>query len=527
MKRFLVARNLYTNIIVIVILISLVIFSYSNTLTNFFLDDEYGFLITPFFSHHESISHFIIHRPAEFIPNVFAYFFWACIAKVFGSSPIYHHFAMILLHIMASYLLFVFVRGISGETLLGLCTALLFAVSYISAETVARVMHMQYVLCAIFFLVSLLCITYRKSWYFMFFALLSFILGLMCKEIILILPCVVLIYDYFFRNPLELSKRCKVYIILFSITIFYLIIKFSFPIRFGSMGSLWRGEVPYVIFFREHGLLKGMYLYGIKLITIPLKHIIISVNRFVFGPYTSIIKSILVAVNCLPIFVYLGLNPRKFLSDKVFWFGLIWVIINAVPFIHLLDSIDYNNGGLINTRYLYLSSMGFALMLGRSLQQLIIERRRWLKRISVTLFIAILLISMIILYGNNSAYQYAAEIAREIPLQTMKKFPLPNGGKQKYFFLCVKDELYYAKGVHLFKNGGLDGAFLLAYNYTPDIYIVDTKEYNERLQKYNTVPDNLLPKIDLSKATSEGYVLRWDKINRSVIEVNVEEENSY
>lgn len=522
MKRFLIVHNLCADIIVILILASLVIFSYSNTLTNFFLDDEYGLLISPFFSHNKSISHFISHRPVEFIPNVFAYFLWACIAKVFGSSPIYHHFAMALLHITASYLLFVFVRRISGETLLGLCTALLFAVSYISAETVARVMYMQYVLCAIFFLAALLCITYRKSRYSMLFAFLSFILGLMCKEIILIFPFVVLIYDYFFGDPLGLSKRWKVYVALFSITIFYLIIKFSFPTRFGSMGFLSRGEAPYVIFFREHGLLKGMCLYGIKLITIPFKHIVISVNRFVFGTYASIIKGALIAVNCLPIFAYLRLDPRKFLLDKVFWFGLIWVIINAVPFTHLLDSIDYNNGGLINTRYLYLSSMGFALMVGRSLQQLIIERRRWLKRISVALFIAILLISMVILYGNNSAYQYAAEIAREIPLQTMKKFPLPNGGKQKYFFLCIKDELYYAKGVHLFKNGGLDGAFLLAYNYTPDIYVVDVKEYNERLQKYNTVPDNLLPKIDLSKAVSEGYVLMWDKINRSVIEVNRE-----
>jgi len=496
----------------LVFVVFLTISSYSNTLTNFFLDDDYGFLITPFFTHNKSILYFISHRPVEFIPNVFAYFFWACLAKLAGPNSLYHHLTSVILHIIAAYLFFLYIKRIDGDATTGIYAAVLVSVGCVYAESVARIMHMQYPLCAVFFLCSLLLLFSGKG--MLSFA--CFIFALMCKETALIIPFIAAVSDFLFRGYKEILRKKRIYTVFFVVVIVYLAVKFTFLKEFGSMGYLIDGEVPYIVFLRERGFLSGAAVYMGRLLTIPFKYIVISINRFVFGGYTPVLKATLITVSCLPIMTYALLNIRRFLSDKLVIFGAIWVIFNALPFFYLLDSIDYNNGGLINTRYLYFPAMGFMLILARSLQQL--GRMEWLRMSSRAFFVAATFLFAVILYGNNSAYRYAAGIARTIPLQTREKFPLFKGSDTEFYFLNTDDELYYAKGVHLFKNGGLDGAFLLVYGFLPRFYIVDGKEYSERLRKYNYVPDYLLSEIDFKKAASKGYILRWDRSKERVVD---------
>ncbi|MCX5713903.1 MAG: hypothetical protein NT033_03650, partial [Candidatus Omnitrophica bacterium] len=98
---------------------------------------------------------------------------------------------------------------------------------------------------------------------------------------------------------------------------------------------------------------------------------------------------------------------------------------------------DYNKGGLINTRYLYFASMGFWLILARSLEQLYQGPGKGKRMFVSTYMIITVLLSSAVLYGNNYAYQYAAGIAKEITLQTKNKFPLFAGSNTKFYFINI------------------------------------------------------------------------------------------
>lgn len=505
--------------IVILFLVGLL---YSNTLTDFFLDDEHGFFVRPFFSEcNRSISCFLSRfwePPAPAvggIPIFIFYFVWACIGKAAGLNAAYYHITSVFMHACVTYIFFLYIRRLSASRRLSVYAAILFAVSYVASETVARIIHMQYLLCAVFFLLSLLLSSYSKPVY-RALSFLSFLLALMCKEIAVVIPPLIVTSDIIFKGRKEVVKGLGGYAPFFIVVTAFSAMKFYYAHTFGSIGYMTEGRLPYQVFFQEHGFIGGVWIYLQRLIALPAKYIVLSVNRFVFGDYTFFIKRLLGPLFCLPIGLYAAIGIRRFLSDRVVIFSIIFSFLALLPVVHLLDTIDYNNGGLINTRYLYFAAMGFYLLFARSLAGLADFKNRLLSVFAKVVFCLSILIFSIVLYGNNSAYREAAEVVGQIPLQTKAGFPLFKGKDTKFYFINTDNELFYEKGVHLFKNGGLDGAFFMVYGFYPEVYIVDKREYEERICKFKSAPPNLLPRIDLQQALGDGYVLRWDPKRRRV-----------
>ncbi|MCX5713904.1 MAG: hypothetical protein NT033_03655, partial [Candidatus Omnitrophica bacterium] len=313
----------------------IVLISYSNTLNNFFLDDDFTLLVKPFFTHNGSITHFIANRPIEFKPNIFAYFLWACIAKVFGASYFYHHLVAVVLHISAVYLFFLYIKRLSGNFRLAFYAAVLCASSYVCAEAVARVMHLQYPLVTACSLICLLLSLSRKPFY-RIMSFIAFILALMSKEIALVVPFIMFFADFIFGGIRECYKKWKFYLLFFIVVISYLIIKFSHPQTFGSFGFLIRGKIPYSLFFKEHGFVSGIVMYCYKLVTIPLKYMLFSVNSFVFGGATLFLKIVLTLLITIPTVLFIKSGLRRFLTDKIILFAASWILLGSLPFFYLL-----------------------------------------------------------------------------------------------------------------------------------------------------------------------------------------------
>ena len=119
--------------------------------------------------------------------------------ELFGAHALGHHYTSLLLHGICVVQLFLFLEGATGYAWRSLTVAALFAVHPINVESVAWVAERKNVLCTVFFLLSLLAYhayARKPSLNRYFVVALWFALGLMSKPMVITLPFVLLLLDY-------------------------------------------------------------------------------------------------------------------------------------------------------------------------------------------------------------------------------------------------------------------------------------------------------------------------------------------
>ena len=119
--------------------------------------------------------------------------------QLFGLNPAGHHYMSVLLHVCNTILLFLFLNKATGYVWRSFTVAALFAAHPINVESVAWVAERKNVLCTLFFFLALLAyLTYvrKPSWTRYGLLLGLFALGLMAKPMVITLPFVLLLLDY-------------------------------------------------------------------------------------------------------------------------------------------------------------------------------------------------------------------------------------------------------------------------------------------------------------------------------------------
>ena len=123
--------------------------------------------------------------------------------QLFGLNPAGHHVTNLLLHIANVLLLFVLLHRMTGALWLSAWVAALFALHPLNVESVAWVSQRKTVLSTLFWLLTLLAYVgyVRKPCWERYLGMMGiFVLGLMTKPMLVTLPCVLLLLDYW---PLE------------------------------------------------------------------------------------------------------------------------------------------------------------------------------------------------------------------------------------------------------------------------------------------------------------------------------------
>jgi tetratricopeptide (TPR) repeat protein len=120
-------------------------------------------------------------------------------AELFGEQPAGYHLSNLLLHTANTLLLFVVLRSMTGEVGRGALVAALFSIHPLHVESVAWVTERKDVLSTFFGLITLLVYvrftrTYRAWIYLVMSA--CFILSLLAKPMLVTLPAVMLLFDY-------------------------------------------------------------------------------------------------------------------------------------------------------------------------------------------------------------------------------------------------------------------------------------------------------------------------------------------
>jgi len=116
--------------------------------------------------------------------------------QIFGLAPAGHHLVNVLLHIATAILLFLFLQRTTGALWPGAFVAAVFAIHPLRVESVAWVSERKDVLSGLFFMLTLGAYV-RRSF---LLTPLFFALGLLAKPMLVTLPCVLLLLDYWPLN---------------------------------------------------------------------------------------------------------------------------------------------------------------------------------------------------------------------------------------------------------------------------------------------------------------------------------------
>ena len=135
--------------------------------------------------------------------------------QLFGLNPAGHHLTNLLLHIANVLLLFAVLQKMTGSVWCSAWVATLFALHPLNAESVAWVSQRKTVLSTLFWLLTLLAyVGYVKKpdWKRYLGMMGIFVLGLMAKPMLVTLPCVLLLLDYWplgrlGKDPKEFWER--------------------------------------------------------------------------------------------------------------------------------------------------------------------------------------------------------------------------------------------------------------------------------------------------------------------------------
>src|SRR5437870_13159208 len=119
--------------------------------------------------------------------------------QLFGLRPGAHHLTNVLLHTANALLLFVLLRGMSGALWPSAAVASFFALHPLHVESVAWVSERKDVLSTLFWMLTLLAyLRYveRPSLRGYSLVLITFVIGLSAKPMLVTLPCVLLLLDF-------------------------------------------------------------------------------------------------------------------------------------------------------------------------------------------------------------------------------------------------------------------------------------------------------------------------------------------
>jgi Tfp pilus assembly protein PilF len=119
--------------------------------------------------------------------------------QIYGMNPGHHHMTSVLFHILNALLLFFIFKKMSGSVWKSAFVAAMFALHPLHVESVAWISERKDVLSTIFWMLTLLCYaeyveSSRLDKYLL--VILFYILGLMAKPMLVTLPFVLLLLDY-------------------------------------------------------------------------------------------------------------------------------------------------------------------------------------------------------------------------------------------------------------------------------------------------------------------------------------------
>ena len=263
-----------------------------------------------------------------------------------GPAAWHFHLFSLILHIIATWLVFEIVKRLSRSNGIGLMTALLFAVHPINAEAVLWVSARKDVLSAVFFLTSLLCLLLYKAnekrrWYYLSLGLFGLALG--SKVTVVTLPIILIALSGKPKNLKEWMKHIGPFLLL--------------AVIFGMIAIAGKGAVNEQFYYIDFILMsmRSTFFY-LMLIVAPAGQSAIHAIK----PHDLYAPILPVAIGIVTLASWIVIRFQK--RFPLVLAGWTFFLVTLAPsFLHYTRGNE--NFMLGSERYMYLPSIGIFLII--------------------------------------------------------------------------------------------------------------------------------------------------------------------
>ena len=417
-------------------------------------------------------SHFFMWHPLTTISHIVD-------CQFFGLNPLGHHFVSLLLHIANALLLFWIVNRLTGTIWLSAFVAGVFALHPIQVESVAWAAERKTVLSGLFWLLTMATyIRYvrqpRLGRYLV--VLLVFGLCIMTKPVVVTLPLVLLLLDYWPLGRIQrgqaatsIPKASAGWLIvekipLLAMSAFLSVMTFVAQKQGGVVPTLEKMPLDYRV--------ANMFLSYIRYIG----KILWPSGLAVCYPHPRAVLSDAPVVTCAMLFIVLTvlsiyIGRRK----KYIAVGWLWYVGTLVPVIGVVQS----GAQAMANRYMYIPMLGLLIIIGWAIKDFIVNKPRI--RITATVMGVIVLLSLLILtrmqvrhwQNTLTLFEYTLNVTGDNPVtENSYGAALFNEGR------IEEAELHLRKAVHLAP------AFVIARNNLAKVYLKQGR-INEAIEHFN------------------------------------------
>ncbi len=294
--------------------------------------------------------------------------------ECFGMNAGGHHAVNVLLHMANTLLLFLVLRRMTGATWRSACVAALFGVHPLHVESVAWVAERKDVLSGLFWMLAMwgyVRYVERPTWQRYAVVVAWYAMGLMAKPMVVTLPCVLLLLDYWplgrtrwapsvvgHNAPLRLGQLVWEKLPLFALAAVSCGVTIWAQHRGGAISSLERLPVGLRIANAAVSYVRYM------------EKVVWPSGLAVFYPHRAWPPGAVIAAGAILVAVS-GLVIRKALREPHLAVGWFWFIGVSVPVIGLVQVGSQS----MADRFTYLPLIGLFIMLCWSVPSRVMERR--------------------------------------------------------------------------------------------------------------------------------------------------------
>jgi len=313
--------------------------------------------------------------------------------QLYGLNPSMHHTTSLIFHIINCLLLFLVFKGMTGAVWKSAFIAALFALHPINVESVAWAAERKNVLSTLFWMLTLLTYGYyslKPGFYRYFLTLFCFLLGLLAKPMLVTLPFVLLLFDYWPLERLRSSSPTNIDRYKKASLLHLILEKLPFFLLAGA--SIYISSLS----AQQHEIVVSTESVSMKLrvanaLVSYVKYIgkmIWPKNLAVYYPYPESIPFWKVAgaalfLVCVSILVFRALRSKPYLVV-----GWLWYIGTLVPAIGLIQLGLWPS---IADRFAYVPLIGLFVVIAWGVPDLV-ARWRYKKIVLATTATALLLI---------------------------------------------------------------------------------------------------------------------------------------